>query len=560
MKRTLSILISLILSLSAMTAAAFADFADFKGDSDFGGESFERWNEALDRVPDDPFSGERVEVDNPDGSKTYMFSNGSIATEYPDGRQEGVDFDGNQHYKDTKGNITTKLPDGTSITDHADGRVSFAETDGKTTYVNPDKSSYETFKRTGIVKEYDAEGHFTGIGFMGSDERIAADGNGDLADGSIKGPDGRALKIENRDGGREINLTYADGHTLNYQGAGVEDSEDGRLEVYTIEGSSEMNGIWSTTTKIDRENGVAVGKTVERSGSFTDANGAKVEYDENIKYDNNGDPVYSANNVAQVTSSDGSKLWVDKNSQAWEYEAPNFGEKIVVDKDGNLKELNMDGETFKAKYDSSGKVKIAEWKRANGAELDVLPDGSVKVVLPNGTVYEEDSAGNIKKNGEFIRKDGEWVEGYDPKTDTGEKTQTDDTDEPDDTAEPDTDKLKDDELFRSLAGTYSGTYAFGYRMNDGTGSGMDVLEGTAWSIGYDGNNLIDETGGHVEISFDPSSMTGISYANSDEGTMTTTYLFTVTGTTVQLSFSSTLPDEQGEYVWEYNGTKGGIIA
>lgn len=432
MKKAVSILLSLMMTLSLFTVVTVVPAYAEEDKS-----SLDRWAEAMDSVPDDPFEGEHTTKENPDGSKTYIFKNGSVATEYPDGSQEGVDYNGNKHYKDKDENITTILPDGTSYTDHADGKKSFSEPDGKTTYINPDMSSYETYKNTGIIKEYDSEGKYTGIGFYGSEERLHVDEYGDLEDGKINGPDGRSLEIKHDGDDFKAVLDYGNGKKLEMLESGNEDSSEGHTKAITISGSDECNGTWVTTIKTVRENdgkGAAVGQNVVNFGEFTDKEGAKVQYKEDITYDNDGKPVYSKNNVAQVINADGTKLWVDKNSKAWEYDDPNSGEKVIVDKDGNAREINMSGTTLKAEYDENGNVKTADWTTDKGANVKVDPDGTSKITLPDGDVYEADGNGNIWKNGEQIKKDGAWVEGYDPAKDTGKTDDKSDESKPDDKA------------------------------------------------------------------------------------------------------------------------------
>ena len=46
------------------------------------------------------------------------------------------------------------------------------------------------------------------------------------------------------------------------------------------------------------------------------------------------------------------------------------------------------------------------------------PDGSATITRLNNTKYESD--GNVCKNGQQIKKNGEWVEGYDPAKDSVE--------------------------------------------------------------------------------------------------------------------------------------------
>lgn len=196
----------------------------------------------------------------------------------------------------------------------------------------------------------------------------------------------------------------------------------------SISGSDEVNGTWTEVTKFD--NGI---KNVETSGDLTNKDGDKLEFTQNFTYDKDGEAVYSKNNVMQVTTADGKTLWAGKNSQAWEYNDPNSGEKVIVDKDGNAVEFNLGGNEFKAEYDENGNPKTVHWKTDTGAIL-TLADGAASVTLPDGTKFEADGNGNVWKDGVQIQKDDEWVEGYGPAKDTGKADDKSDDSKPEEPA------------------------------------------------------------------------------------------------------------------------------
>ena len=435
MKKSTSILLTLAMTLCVLSTLLALSAAEVYAD---GEDSLDRWNAALDKVPDDPFSGHYTEFENPDGSTTYLFKNGSVVTEYKDGTQEGVDYNGNHHYYDKKDDTTTvKIKDGSTFTEYTDGKKAVTLPGGmNTVVVNPDSTSSLISQRTGTVKEYDSDGHCTGLGFVGSDERLKTDEYGDLLDGKISGPNGASFEI--KDGGSEKHLVTPDGLKVDYSETGVADSNEGSTESYTVTHPDGMKEIFDVTTKVERDkSGEHSGYTAETSGGFYYPNGDKVEFEEKMQYDKNGDPYYSANNVAQYTGANGTTLWIDKNTGAFDYNDPTTGEKAVVDSKGNLTEYKTDEIDHKAQFNPDGSVKSAEITTKDGAKMTVDPDGSAKVTLPDGDVYESDGNGNVTKNGEQIKKDGKWVEGYDPKKDTGGKR---DTAEPDINDEDETDE------------------------------------------------------------------------------------------------------------------------
>ncbi|MBE5861653.1 MAG: hypothetical protein E7295_02245 [Lachnospiraceae bacterium] len=386
-------------------------------------------NKSIDLVPDDRFEGDYTELENKDGTKSYVFENGSVITEYEDGTREGFDYKGNHHYYDKDDNTTVMIKDGTVWTEYADGRNSITLPGGNDTVViDSDRCSCIMSKRTGTVKEYDSNGHCTGLGFIGSDERLKTDEYGDLKDGMISGPNGAFLEI--KDGGAEKHFVSPYGAKFDYKETGFADSFEGRTESYVITDPDGTKKVWDKITKINRDksSGVSTGKTVETSGGVYLSDGEKIEFEEKMLYDKNGDPYYSANNVAQWTGADGKTLWIDKNVGAFEYNDPNTGDKVITDANGNLTEYKLGKNELKVDYNSDGSIKTAHCKTENGAEL-TLANGSGQAVLPNGDVFEVDSEGTITKNGKVVKKDGEWVEGYDPSQDfvTTEENKKEDT-------------------------------------------------------------------------------------------------------------------------------------
>lgn len=421
MKKRIALFLSLIMTLSAL--ASIPVFADAAEKSDEIPDTFDLVNNSLDLVPDDCFEGDYEEFANKDGSKTCVFKNGSVITEYKDGTQEGFDYKGNHHYLDRDNNATVMIKDGTLCTESADGRKTVTLPGGmRTVVINPDHSSSEISQYTGTVREFDKEGRCTGIGFVGSDERIGTDESGDFKDGEISGPNGASLSI--RENGSEISLVSPNGTTFDYKETGEADSGEGQTESYTVKKPDGKEISWDVTVKLDRdkETGESVGKTVEALGGVYYPSGEKVEFEEKMRFDKTGAPYRSANNVAQWTGADGKTLWIDKNSGALRYSDPVSGDKIVVDPAGNLTEFKSGKAEFQAEFNPDGGLKTAYYKMENGAEI-TIDNGSGKVVLPSGDVYEVDESGNITKNGEIIRQDGVWAT---DSSDAGKKNESND--------------------------------------------------------------------------------------------------------------------------------------
>lgn len=361
----------------------------------------------FDDLPDDPFSGNYSEFEGKDGSKTLVYDNGSVMTQYKDGSTSSVDYKGNLYSTAPDGSCTVRTKGGSSATEHADGRKSWTTPDGKTTTVNPDGSSSETFSN-GLTKEYDTEGGLVGIGFADGKERIGTDEHGDYKDGRIKGPNGASMEVS--DGGNSIKITTPDGTRYEYTSTGIADSEGGRREITTITKPDGTSSTVTETSHVNRdENGRTTG-SIESTVKEILVDGNKYQSEYITEYDPNGNPVYNPQNVTQFTGSDGSTYWTDNNSKAVEYRDPNTGERFCLDAKGNIVDYAGDDVNVKAVYDTDGNVVSSEWDWKDGAKYTVS-GGTGVFVTPDGKTYTTDGKGNVFENGQQIKKDGKWIGG-----------------------------------------------------------------------------------------------------------------------------------------------------
>lgn len=399
MKRHVSLFLSLltVMSLLGGLLAFPAVFAAEEPDPLAG----------FDDLPDDPFSGNYSEFEGKDGSKTLVYDNGSVMTQYKDGSTSSVDYKGNLYSTAPDGSCTVRTKGGSSATEHADGRKSWTTPDGKTTTVNSDGSSSETFSN-GLTKEYDTEGGLVGIGFADGKERIGTDEHGDYKDGRIKGPNGASMEVS--DGGNSIKITTPDGTRYEYTSTGIADSEGGRREITTITKPDGTSSTVTETSHVNRdENGRTTGST-ESTVKEILADGNKYQSEYITEYDPNGNPVYNPQNVTQFTGSDGSTYWTDNNSKAVEYRDPNTGERFCLDAKGNIVDYAGDDVNVKAVYDTDGNVVSSEWNWKDGAKYTVS-GGTGVFVTPDGKTYTTDGKGNVFENGRQIKKDGKWIGG-----------------------------------------------------------------------------------------------------------------------------------------------------
>ena len=382
MKKFLSITFALLLTLCLFTASLIV------------------FSEEESSTPDDAFDGGYAEFHGKDGSVTCVYDNGSVRTTYADGSKSGVDYAGNQYSLAKDGTYSVRTTDGTVATEYPDGTQSMTEPGGKTLTVRPDGTASESYA-IGVTNDYDADGNLVGVGLTGSDDRIGVDEDGNVMNGEIKGKNGENLTVTD-DG---FSLTNREGTAFDYSDSGTEKN----TSIKWKDGTE-----YHADTTVSYHDGA---RTETTDGSLRFADGTRWDSNQSIEYDSDGNPVYSANNVSQWTSADGSTFWKDNNSGASEYRDTN-GVTMVTDKYGNLTEYD-DGETSViATYDENGNLVSSEINYADGAVLVRNPDGTASFTTPDGSVYYTDGQGNVTLNGEPIKTDGEFLE------------QSDDGDEP----------------------------------------------------------------------------------------------------------------------------------
>ena len=365
-------------------------------------------------VPDDAWDGDSVDFVGKDGSVTTVYDSGSVVTVFPDGSTKGVDYNGNTHTTDADGNSTLSTPAGEIYTQDKDGTISYTDAGGLTTTVHPDGSFSESSESLGVVKEYDSDGHCTGIGFIGSDERIGTNEDGDFEEGTIKGPNDATLTISHD--GLDVTMRTPDGKQVSLSTDGVTDSDGGMTETVSITGKDGESFTSTTNTTANRDgSGDYSGDTVITTGEYVNADGDTWTVESRGEWDADGNPMPGATNVSQFTGADGSTLWMDGNSGALEYFDPNTGDTMVVDSNGNLTTLkDSSGNDWNVVYDDEGNVKWANITFDDGATLMQSDEGGGVFTLPDGTQYVTDGDGNVNKDGEPLKEDGEWLSGKEP--------------------------------------------------------------------------------------------------------------------------------------------------
>lgn len=387
MKKALFIILSVVLAFAVFSADGKDDLPE------------------CEATPDDVWDGDYAKFGNKDGSSTYVFDNGSVLTVKPDGTKEGYDYLGNKHSLDSDGNYTVAGRDGYTATEMADGTRKLKDPTGVTTVMRTDGSFSEEMS-LGIVFDYDAEGRPTGVGFTGDSQRIGADGDGYYKDGEISTPDGRLLQIN----GDKVTILDRNGTKVN-----IDDS--GNKESITVDWKDGSHCESCTTSAWD--NGQ---KTENREIYFKDPDGNVWESDSSITYDREGNPYWSGNNVAQYTTTDGERYWVDNNSKAMEYYGKN-GDRMILDRNGNLTDFKDEYNEWLVRYDSEGRAASGNMTFADGTTV-VITDGTTTLTRPDGTVFETDRQGNVFKDGVQIKENGEWLPGMEEKYGDGKPAQS----------------------------------------------------------------------------------------------------------------------------------------
>ncbi len=321
-------------------------------------------------VPDDAFESVFMEYPHDDGSVTMTYRDGSVGTKYADGSFEGVDGNGNRHTKDKDGTYTVYGTDGTIAVERPDGTQEMTERNGRKTVINPDGSG-KTVHANGLVIEHDADHNQTSAYFEGGKDRLKADKNGEFPEGEIRGKNGEILK--NTENG------------LYLKGAnGVE---------------YELDTDKDTTSITFADGGTA--KTEGENGEIRFADGAVFTM---------------TGGQSKFMGADGSYVYIDKNSDAWEMYNADDGTHVKVDEAGELTDLYQenDGNVL---HIENGQIK--EWKDVEAGITIRCDENGTTVETPEGT-YFTDGKGTVTKDGEPLQKEeeanptgGKLPDGYD---------------------------------------------------------------------------------------------------------------------------------------------------
>ena len=331
MKRIFAVLLIVFLMFPLCTAA----FAAGEAEGSF--------------VPDDAFESLFMEYRHDDGSVTMTYRDGSVGTKYEDGSFEGVDGNGNRHTRDKDGTYTVYGTDGSIAVERPNGTQELTEKNGRKTVVNPDGSGKTVFAN-GLVIEHDADYVQTSAYFEGGKDRLKADKNGEFPEGEIRGKNGEILK--NTENG------------LYLKGAnGVE---------YDLDTEKD-------TSSITLPDGGTV-KTEGENGEIRFADGAVFTM---------------TDGQSKFTGADGSFVYIDKNSNAWEMFNADDGTHVKVDEAGELTDLYQENDGNVLHIENG---QITEWKDAEAGITIRCDENGTTVETPEGT-YFTDGKGNITKDG-----------------------------------------------------------------------------------------------------------------------------------------------------------------
>ena len=382
-------------------------------------------------VPDDAFDGAYEEFKGSDGTVTQVFDNGSVITTYKDGSKFGVDYAGNQHAKATDGTYSVGLTDGSIAIEYPDGRQSQYEPDKDTiTTINPDSTMTREYVSLGLVADMNAEGEQTGIGFIGSGERLSYNEDGTVADGTIKGPNGASLTVD--DG--NVTAVSPEGKKMEYR-YNTSTDDDPAKEIIRIEapdGSTAereisinweqaADGTWQrceeTSETIKYADGTAISRNINEI--FHDEYGFSSEgrFIEETWTSADGETFTRTTAKFNDALDPDSGESLTGEASKWEYTNPNTGEHAATDFFGHPVDLQKDGVSYHAEFDENGKLSSVDMSE-DGHRFIGNPDGTWSFTRKDGTVFNGDKE-NMWKNGTQIQKDGKWVEGYDPSEDFG---------------------------------------------------------------------------------------------------------------------------------------------
>lgn len=283
-----------------------------------------------------------------------------------------------------------------------------------------------------------------------NNQTIVFDKNGEVVKNGIDTKwteDGKTTTATNDDNHIYVTVENKDGttseHTVTY-------GEDGKKSVKSVHTYKDGSKLESEVTGTD---GVVTGRTdkyIDKNGNekstdgkkFKNADGSTIEFDKDGVHqidEDGGKMDFTADGVS-FEKEDGSESWVTTyNGDILKVHSETAGLDMFIDAETGERVFtneqagavlrykeNEDGEPSGSIVTKDGLrivVKdgaLSEYYDPNGGLVVCNPeDDSWKLTRPDGTVVESDGKGNVYVDGKQIKKDGEWVKGYEKAEEVG---------------------------------------------------------------------------------------------------------------------------------------------
>ncbi len=423
MKRVLSVFLSICLIIGLSWQIQFARAGEMDVTSEAG----------IGEIQKDAFTGEGKEFIGEDGSKTVVYNNGSMKTDYPDGTSEGIDRNGNLYKSGENGEINISLLDGSTAVLSPDNMLKHQYSDGSYEITNPDGSTVEK-NAAGLVIEKDAEGNPLSLGFENGEKIEMVDGELPEGEHTVTGPNGETLTIHydpnaedvdmsvKFDGnGQKLEITAKNGefemHLSDPDGTNIDGHiDDGNVELSLKESNGDsFNLTVNDNTGEAHISSVTGGKEAsidmqineDGSGQMRIKNeGTDMTIDAgadgsmNMKDNLTGAYAKYAQNSVDIRNSDGTGIQTDEEGNIiWADLRDENGNKLLEAKDGVM--------TITDPEDPSKRFSFS--KGEDGSYTGVTPEGDTYKAMPDGTITKngkpiESKDGAVYKNGEAMKE------------------------------------------------------------------------------------------------------------------------------------------------------------
>lgn len=336
-------------------------------------------------VPENPFSGNGTDFEGTDGSKTTVYDNGSMKTEYADGTKQGIDFNGNLYKEEKDGTQTLTEINGNMHTIYPDGKEIHTSPGGTKTTYYPDGTS-ANLDETGVLTKHDANGDIVSMGFEGGETIDFIDGFPPEGKNTVKGPNGEKLTIDSKDDeekGTSHTEIKAEGNGRSWSANINDDGTTLSMDIKHSDGSS------MTMEQKDDEFKAHMETSDKKDGFDIYANGRLEDMKMTVTIDGKENNI-----ISSEKNEDGSyRLFVgDKSDDSMKItvfptedgDMDNYG-FTVEGEDGWLYHRGSDGEEFNDgngsgfKVDAEGNPVWANVKDENGNTVFSIEDGITKM-------------------------------------------------------------------------------------------------------------------------------------------------------------------------------------